>query len=372
MASALFTHSAISADDETSTRQKLKEVTSQITSLQSRLKGFKQEKNAVQLALRKSETNIGKVQRSISQTRKLLGAKQSQLNTLKAERTKLQKAKSAQQKLMEREIKTAYQTGRQSQVKILLNQESPHTVARAMEYYEYFSRARNERIVSYLDIIKKIDQLEPEISTAALALADTKTELTNQLQQLKQQKTERNTVLAKLTSSIQSSDTKLSQLRKNRREFESLLEAVEQAVANMEIPSDYQAFAKLKGKMIWPVTGKSENRFGQPRSGGPLRWQGLMIDAREGSTVRAIHHGRVVYADWFRGSGLLLIIDHGDGYMSLYAHNQSLHREVGEWVTTNAIISTVGNSGGQFKFALYFEIRHQGKPSDPRKWCKTG
>lgn len=370
LTSAVATHAA--DDEETRTRQQLTEVKSQISALQSRLKIFAREKSTIQQALRTSETAIGEVQKSVRKTRKRLTDKKSQLATLKSERHKLIKAKSGQQKLMAREIQTAYQTGRQSHIKILLNQEDPHTVARAMEYYKYFSNARNERIESYLEIIKKIDALEPQISATALALAKTDIELSDQLQQLQQQKSQRKVALSKLNSSIQNSDQKLSRLQKNRSELEELLEAVEQAVANLEIPSDYQAFAKLKGAMIWPVEGKPENRFGQLRSGGPLRWQGLMIDAQEGSPVRAIHHGRVVYADWFRGSGLLLIIDHGDGYMSLYAHNQSLHREVGEWVTANELVSTVGNSGGQFKSALYFEIRHQGKPTDPRKWCKTG
>ena len=101
-----------------------------------------------------------------------------------------------------------------------------------------------------------------------------------------------------------------------------------------------------------------------------MRWQGVNIPAKEGTTVRSIHHGRVVYADWLRGSGLLLIIDHGDGYMSLYAHNQSLLRDVGEWVSAGTPVATVGDSGGQAKAALYFEIRYQGKPTDPARWCR--
>jgi septal ring factor EnvC (AmiA/AmiB activator) len=121
--------------------------------------------------------------------------------------------------------------------------------------------------------------------------------------------------------------------------------------------------------MPWPVKGKPSNTFGRARNEGKMRWQGITIPAKEGVTVRAIHHGRVVYSDWLRGSGLLLIIDHGDGYMSLYAHNQSLLRDVGEWVTAGTPISTVGSSGGRDRAALYFEIRHQGKPTNPAKWC---
>ena len=152
--------------------------------------------------------------------------------------------------------------------------------------------------------------------------------------------------------------------------MESLLQAIEEAVVNLQVPENYQAFKSAKGKMPWPVSGKPSNRFGKSRNEGKMRWQGITIPAKEGTTVKAIHHGRVVYSDWLRGSGLLLIIDHGDGYMSLYAHNQSLLREVGEWVSAGTPISTVGDSGGLDRAALYFEIRHQGKPTNPASWCR--
>ena len=132
----------------------------------------------------------------------------------------------------------------------------------------------------------------------------------------------------------------------------------------------YQPFGKLKGKLPWPVVGKPSNRFGRYRNGTSLRWQGLTIPSTEGNRVEAIHSGRIVFADWLRGSGLLVIIDHGDGYMSLYAHNQSLLKEIGDWVNPGDTIATVGNSGGQQRSGLYFEIRHNGKPTDPKRWCK--
>ncbi|MDC3332982.1 peptidoglycan DD-metalloendopeptidase family protein, partial [bacterium] len=122
--------------------------------------------------------------------------------------------------------------------------------------------------------------------------------------------------------------------------------------------------------MPWPTAGKLANSFGSKRNGTTLRWQGVNINARQGSDVKAIHYGRVVFADWFRGSGLLVIIDHGDGYMSLYGHNQSLLKSPGEWVIPGESIATVGNSGGQKSAGLYFEIRKNGKPTDPKRWCK--
>ena len=176
--------------------------------------------------------------------------------------------------------------------------------------------------------------------------------------------------VAKLNDSIRDKGEKLKQKERDRQELEKLLAAIEEAVVNLEVPEDFQAFGKARGKMPWPIKGKPSNRFGKSRNEGKMRWQGVTIPAKEGTTVRAIHHGRVVYSDWLRGSGLLLIIDHGDGYMSLYAHNQSLLRDVGEWVSAGTPISTVGDSGGLERSALYFEIRHQGKPTDPARWCR--
>ena len=141
-------------------------------------------------------------------------------------------------------------------------------------------------------------------------------------------------------------------------------------MVNLEVPENYQAFKDAKGKMPWPVPGRASARFGNSRNQGKMRWQGVLIPGKAGTPVNAIHHGRVVYADWLRGMGLLLIIDHGDGYMSLYAHNQTLLREVGEWVTADTAISTMGNTGGLDRPALYFEIRHKAKPTDPAKWCR--
>ena len=152
--------------------------------------------------------------------------------------------------------------------------------------------------------------------------------------------------------------------------LQQLLDAIREAVVNLQVPDNYQPFKAARGTMPWPIGGKRANSFGRPRNEGKMRWQGVTIPASEGDSVKAIHHGRVVYADWLRGSGLLMIIDHGEGYMSLYAHNQSLLREVGEWVSAGTPIITVGNSGGQEQSALYFEIRHQGKPTNPTKWCK--
>ena len=181
----------------------------------------------------------------------------------------------------------------------------------------------------------------------------------------------RTLAMTQLDQSIRSSSAQLKQKEQDRQQLEDLLQVIQEAIVDLEVPANYATFNSAKGNMAWPVQGEQSNQFGRSRNAGKMQWQGITIAAKEGTTVKAIHHGRVVYADWLRGSGLLLIIDHGDGYMSLYAHNESLLREVGEWVMAGSPISTVGNSGGMEQTAVYFEVRHNGKPTNPANWCKS-
>ena len=313
---------------------------------------------------------LGELQRDIAANQRAVAASEAELDGLQAQREELEEARNAQQARIALELKTAWQMGQQGQVKVLLNQEDPHTVARAMAYYQYFFRARNDLVGQYRETLEDLRVLEERIAGTLDQLAAQQAELEQQQAQLVTAQAAREATVASLSTSIESKAEKLKQLEQDRKELEKLLEAIARAVADLEVPEHYQPFKAARGKMPWPLAAKRVNNFGRPRNEGKMRWQGVTIPAREGSKVNAIHHGRVVYADWLRGSGLLLIIDHGDGYMSLYAHNQSLLREVGEWVKAGTPISTVGNSGGQEQAALYFEIRHQGKPVNPASWCR--
>lgn len=371
LAGPLF-HSGAGADEESETRARLQQLKRDMGRLGRELKDDMLERGSLRAALRDSEIALGKLQADTQSTRKKLARTKKQLLQLQRQREELQIARGEQQELIGREIQTAYQMGRQGQLKILLNQEQPHTLARAMAYYDYFYQARQAHIQRYLSVLERIDVLEPEITSTAERLRTTQVTLDQQRKQLEIGKRQRETDLANLNAGIETKDGRLQEMASDQKELERLLEVIEQAVEDLQTPADYQSFATLKGQMPWPLQGKPRNRYGKKRGESTLRWQGLMIPANEGSTVTAIHHGRVVFADWFRGSGLLLIIDHGDGYMSLYAHNQTLLRDVGEWVSAGTEISTVGNSGGQQQAALYFEIRHQGKPTNPTPWLGRG
>ena len=356
--------------DEEKTRQQLQQLQSDIKRINRELSSARSRRGSLLAQLREAETELGELNRQLGETHQNMDRGKAKLSELQAERDGLLAAKDKQQARVATELRTAWQLGNQGQIKVLLNQESPHTIARAMAYYRYFFDARNELINDYRQTLSELEQVQAGITTTLDQLEQDAAEIARKQEQIQRTQATREEAVARLNSSIEDKSGQLKAMEEDRRELEELLAAIEEAVVNLQVPENYQAFKDARGKMPWPVKGKHANRYGKARNQGNMRWQGVNIQAKEGETVRAIHHGRVVYADWFRGSGLLLIVDHGDGYMSLYAHNQSLLREVGEWVTAGTPISTVGKSGGITRPTLYFEVRHQGKPTNPANWCK--
>ncbi len=361
---------AWSQSDEEKARSQLKTLQRDITRINREISEAKGRRNTLQEAVKRADLELGQLKRDIAANTTDIAATREELGKLEAQRGELETARDAQQARVADELRAAWQMGGDAPVKVLLNQQDPHAVSRMMTYYRYFLDARTERLADYRATLAQLDEVQQEIASNREQLEEQQAALAQQQEQVAQAQTERRAAVASLSQDIASKGTELEQKQRDRAKLEALLKAIEEAVVNLQVPDNYQAFAGAKGKMPWPVKGKPANRYGSYRNEGKMRWQGLSIPAREGTEVQAIHHGRVVYADWFRGSGLLLIIDHGDGYMSLYAHNQSLLRDVGEWVTAGSPISTVGSSGGLDKPALYFEVRHKGKPTDPTRWCK--
>jgi septal ring factor EnvC (AmiA/AmiB activator) len=361
---------AAAQSDEEKARSQLRELQQDIKRINREIASASARKNNLQQQLRNTEVELGKLQAAISGTRTEMALQRDKLQKLEAQRIELQQASQQQRDRVAIEMENAWKAGRQDQLRVLLSQDSPDTVARNLHYYRYFFEARSALLAQYRDTLAELASLETQIGNSVDKLAEQQQKLEGQQAKLGKAQRNRQLAMANLSKDISSKDRQLKQLELDRKELEELLQAIEEAVVNLQVPENYQSFSSAKGNMPWPLQGKPSNRYGRARNDGKMRWQGLTIPAKEGATVRAIHHGRVVYADWFRGSGLLLIIDHGEGYMSLYAHNQSLMREVGEWVSAGDPVSTAGNSGGQERSALYFEIRHNGKPTNPGQWCR--
>ncbi len=266
-------------------------------------------------------------------------------------------------------MQAAYTLGRQSHLKLLLNQQQPDQIARMMRYHDYVIEARANKFDEYRQTITRLNEVEPAIKNTVATLSAIRSDLEKKHGLLVDQQKQKELTLVRLRKTIKNKDDELRKLERDQKELEQVIAVVEDLINDLPLPNAYQPFDKLKGKLPWPLKGKVTNRFGATRK-GRVKWDGLMITAEEGTDVKAIHHGRVIFANWLRGQGLLMIIDHSDGYMSLYAHNQVLLKEPGEWVQANDIIGRVGNSGGQQQAGLYFEIRYKGKPSNPKRWCK--
>lgn len=356
--------------DEEKARAELQALQAAIKRINQEIGNASKRRDSLQAQLRDAEAEEARIARDISRAREASEKQREELKELNVEKTRLEQALDQQQSNIALEMRTAWQMGQQGQIRVLLNQETPDTVARIMAYYRYFFRARNDLLKNFRGTLLELQQTRQQIASTLAELESRESELAAQQLKLESAQRNRQLAVARLNESIKDKGAELKQLQADQKELQKLLDAIREAVVNLKVPDNYQPFKAARGKMPWPLPGRASARFGNPRNQGKMRWQGVTIPADAGTPVKAIHHGRVVYADWLRGMGLLLIIDHGEGYMSLYAHNQSLLREVGEWVTAGTPISTVGDSGGQSRPALYFEVREKGKPVNPARWCR--
>lgn len=341
-----------------------------ITGLRAEMRSKSGEKTELTRGLQSSEQQIGRLARKLRVLEGRLMRQGQLLNDLRDEQADQQRALAGQRAALAHQVRAAYAMGRQERLRILLNQQDPATVSRMMVYYDYLNRARAEKMRAIRQRMSDLAETEKDIQREELMLAQLHDEQQRELAALNRSQVERQAVVAQLTRELQDQGRQLDRLQTDERELKTLIRGLEEALA--DIPTEHpqqQRFARLRGQLPWPAAGRITYTFGAPKLGS-LRWDGVMISAPEGREVRAVHHGRVAFADWLRGFGLLLIVDHGDGYMTLYGHNQSLFKEAGDWVDVNEPVALVGSSGGREQSGVYFGIRHQGRPINPAKWCR--
>ena len=357
--------------DEKLTQRELSQVKKQIKSLKNIIKSTQGRRSKTETNLRKAELEISKTQKNLRNVNNNLKASKKSITLLRKEQRKLNAAKNRQTKALLSDITAAYQTGRQEYLKLLLNQQNPEKLARSLKYYDYFHQARLGRIESFNGTLSQITTNKSTISTELNKLEQFKTQLEIDRVLLLKAQDRRKRVIAKLSKSLASKGAKLKHFTTSEVELQTLLDAVQETLADLPANIYSTPFATRKGKLIWPIKGRVSKRFGNRRAQGKLRWNGVIINARPGTAITAVHRGRVVFSDWLRGFGLLTILDHGDGYLSLYGHNEELNKEPGDWVENGEVIAYSGRSTEQSISGLYFELRHQGKPINPSKWCKT-
>ncbi len=364
---------AIKANQESEQAVRLEALRKKIQHLKSSLNNTRGKQRTLRQQLKLTETEIGRLSLSLQVTNQQLRHQGRELKRLKSRYQVQQKALFQQRKALKQQILTGYSMGRQGYLKIILNQQDPAQIGRTLAYYDYFNRARATQINRINLQLEEISNLEQEISRDTARLKTLSDRQKSQMTEKERHRRQRQEVLVKLDKDILTKSQRLKVFLQDEQNLVKLLTQLQAALS--DIPPDAgedSPFPAFKGRLIWPAKGRVSAHYGARRQNtGKLKWQGVMISAPEGEEVYSVHQGRVAFADWLRGFGLLVIIDHGKGYMSLYAHNQSLYKSVGEWVARGEVIATVGNSGGQAESGLYFEIRNKGKPVNPIKWLQA-
>ncbi|MDF1822739.1 MAG: peptidoglycan DD-metalloendopeptidase family protein [Alcanivoracaceae bacterium] len=348
----------------------LEDLREQIARLEARLSEDLASRDAERAELRRVEKRISSLAAEARKLDRALADARDRLARVEKKQQQLADENRTQLGWVSRTARAGYMSGRQPLMKLLLNQEQPDTLARLLRYQDYFQSARRQRLDEISRDLVALRQVALQVHEARNDLNTRRQDVDAQQSRLKQARAERQQALAAINRKLDSHESRLGKLRKDEQELEELLRSMVNALTDIPANPGGKPFADLSGDLPWPVTRDIKARFGSRRE-GPVRWNGVLLEARNGTPVRAIHPGRVVFADWLRGYGLLTIIDHGGGYLSLYGYNQSLLREVGEWISLGDTIALAGDSGGRDESGLYFEIRRNGKPVNPDKWCNS-
>jgi septal ring factor EnvC (AmiA/AmiB activator) len=351
------------------TEAQLQAVKSEIERITREVSAEQVERDRLTNELKSAELSVGKVREALGELRRERAERAARRGELAAEKRERETEVREKRASLAGQLRAAYLIGRQEPLKLLLNQKDPALAGRMFAYYSYFGRARAGQIRLIEEDVQRIAELEGELEAEDQELAGLEKRQRAQLHQLELSRVERRQVLASLEAQSHTRAQSLERLRSQQAGLEKLLRELRAAVERFPIEGN-DAFARLRGKLAWPVSGHLVARFGDARAGG-VRWDGVVVATERGTAVKAVCQGRVIYADWLPGLGLLTIVDHGDGYLSLYGHNERLYKAVGEQVATGDTIAAAGDSGGSPRPELYFEIRKGGKPVDPRPWFKA-
>jgi murein hydrolase activator len=370
--------------EDLQTSNELNKVESDINEVKQDMQRLSQQRDSLQNLLADIEKRYGQTAASLKSLQAQIEQKRQSLDKIRQEMQVYQIEIDKLSKELAGQIRSAYAMGQKDKLKLMLNQQDPALSSRMMIYYDYLNKVRLSKLADMDASVQHLDQLDKQKQIETELLEQNLERKKSEQTALDEARKQRNELLAQIKNDFSSNEQQLSQLQISENRLKSLLAslpiteeelAVDAGQANelptaTENPPELKAdFPALKGKLPWPVKGRLAQRFGSPRSEGI--WDGVLIDASEGMEIQAVTQGKVVYAGWLRGYGLLIILDHGQGYMTLYAFNQSLYKQTGEAVEAGDIIASVGQSGGRTQSGLYFGIRNNGSPIDPLEWCRN-
>ncbi|WP_151702180.1 murein hydrolase activator EnvC family protein [Nitrincola alkalilacustris] len=359
---------ALAADPEATAAQ-IQQLKKDITRLQASIGQQTGQQRKEEEALRDAEREVGRVTSEIRSMDTELAQLEQRLSGLQQQRGELESLLDQRRELIADLLRDQYRQGRQPRLQLLLMQQDPEQLDRVLRYYDHVNSALVQQLQDYQVQLRTLEKTRQDITAAEQDRINRRESLKAREVALNQARTQRSTALKELQAALAQNQQQLVRLQSDQERLEQVLVEIQRNLERSRLSTDNQAFTERKGKLSWPLQGRVLRSYGSVRN--QLSYEGLLISAAENTEVRAVHHGRVVFADWLRGYGLLLIIDHGGGYMSLYGHNQSLFREPGDWVGGGEAVAVAGNSGGHEEPALYFAIRNNGKSVNPGQWLES-
>lgn len=353
-------------------RAELEAVNSAIADIEDWLDRANSRHNDAQETLREAELAVSEIQTEIGEVSARVAESESALNRLRQRQQELEARKDSQAEVLANVMRAAYKTGEFNRLRLLLSGEEPSKAARLMRYAADISRQQLARIEAFETTLGDLRDNRAELDSTLQILEEQQAELEAQSAELATARDERESALSALSADINSRSGQLEQLQFDQAELQALLEEIARAMEGIRSFADVPAITANRGRLNRPVDGAVTARFGSSYGGGSLQRQGIILSASEGSPVQAVHPGQVVFADWLRGAGLLVIVDHGGGTMSLYGGNEALASSAGDWVDTGDVLATSGLGGENGSPGLYFEIRQNGSPQDPEEWLAGG
>lgn len=365
----------LAAENSDAAQRELAAVGGAIEEIQSWLADARATQSTEAENLQQADLEISALTQSVRESEVQLAQTESEIDSLSAQSARLQDEKSAQNEILEQAVRTAYIAGTPSAIELLLNQEDIAQSARLLHYHRLFTESQLGNIAEFQDTLDELARVNQSLQSRAADLSEQQATLNDTLARLNDSRQRRELALNQLREQIASRSSELEQLEIDQTQLQELIEQIDRAVADIPGAMERTPFASRRGSLPMPVAGEILYRYGSRYGEGDLRRQGVTIGVSEGTPVQAIHPGRIVFSDWLRGTGLLVIVDHGEGYMSLYGANQALARQAGEWVDAGDVIATSGfgdelarAGGGERRPGMYFEIRHHGESQDPAQW----
>jgi len=363
---------SVSLPAATEKEEQLRTLRTRIEALQADLNETRGERDAARAQLREVERHMGSQYKSLRDTETRQKAETARLTALQQTQSRSRAELSTRRQELEQSMRAAYLLGKQDYLKLLLSQDDPARVSRVLTYYRYLAQARVTRIEGLETSLRRLDVLEKQIAERVQELAVLRARQAEQQSALETTRAERRRLLAQLNERVRDRSQEIDRLKRDEERMTRLVRELRSALDRAPAPELPAVSASVNkgGRWRLPIQGRLIARFGGPKEVGDLRWRGIFLAAPEGQPVRAVARGRVAYADWLRGFGLLVVLDHGGGLMTLYGHNQSLYKGVGDPVEAGEAIAASGNTGGPAQSGLYFEVREHGEPRNPLDWCR--